>query len=566
MQVFRRAWTWAVEPPRSVADAEARRHARLLLSLLAPLVLLGVLLSGVAPVLASGRAAFAHPASGVGLATSLLLGVAYIIAKTRHQALAATSTVAIVTAGIWGCFLAARHDPHSGFILSFLAVGLLLSGLLLPLAATLALCVLDILGVALLPVLLPDVAPTFVLIPALFVGLIAFLVGISSAVRAADSAERRRAERALRQGEERYRALVESSPDGIVLVAGGRIVYGNPSAARLFAASSPQDLLGLSPLKDLVVPEHVPVVEQRMQAIEREGARTTPLEIRVRRLDGSVFDVEVMGAPAMHDGAPADQTILRDITARKEAEDARRRIERLEEVNAMKTQLLNMASHELNTPIAALRLQLHMLKLGPEEVDPRRAKAVQLLDRNVDRLAVLVKDVLDVAKMQSGQLKVRLERQDLKPIVEDAAELYAQAYLAKGVSLAVETQPAMVHADAQRVTQVLVNLLSNALKFTSAGGAVRVRIGLEEGHAVVCIQDTGSGLTREQMDRLFQPFSQVHDQSVETKGGTGLGLHISRGILDQHAGRIWCESDGPGKGTRFAFSLPLAPTDPVPAI
>ena len=555
---LRRGWARVVEPSAGITDGEERRRARLLLSLLAPLCVAGVLLSAFAPVLSEGLPPFGHPSSWMGLGTSLLVAGGYFLARTRHHQLAASSVVAVVTAGIWGSYIAARADPNSGFILSFLAIGLLLSGMMLPVSATLALCALDIIGVAILPFLIPGVEPGFVLIPALFVGMIAFLVAVSSAASAAESKDRRRAEERLRHEEERYRNLVESSPDGIVLVAGGRIVYGNRSAARLFGARETRELIGLSPLGDLVAPDHVAVIEKRMQAIEQEGARTAPLEIQVKRLDGSILDVEVMGAPAMHEGMPADQTIVRDITARKEAEDARRRIERLEEVNAMKTQLLNMASHELNTPIAALRLQLHMLKLGPQEQDPKRAKALVVLDRNVERLATLVKDVLDVAKMQSGQLKVRLEPTTLKPIVEEAAELYAQSYLEKGVSLAVDGEDVPVRADAQRITQVLVNVLSNALKFTPSGGEVRVHVAQADGRAIVRVKDTGPGLSPEQIARLFQPFSQVHDQSVETKGGTGLGLHISRGILDQHGGRIWCESEGPGRGTTFAFEMPVA--------
>ncbi|HVM45889.1 MAG TPA: ATP-binding protein [Candidatus Thermoplasmatota archaeon] len=557
MQAHLRLWNRLIEPGPQVVDAEERRQARLLLSLIAPLVPLGVGMSVVAPALSTGSPnPFTQPASYVGVGTSMLLLAAYFVARTRYHALASAAVVGIVTVGAWGSFIAARSEPNSGFILSFLCIGLLISGLTLPLHATLVLCALDLVGLFALPWLLPDMPAAFALVPSLFVGTTAFLVAVSSAVRGADTQQRIQAEAALRVGEERYRNLVESSPDGIVLVSEGRIVYANVAAARLFGAEAAQKLVGLAPLKDLVIPEHVEAVQQRMQAIER-GEHTTPLEIRVRRVDGKVVDVEVMGAPAMHNGKPADQTIVRDIRARKEAEEARRQIEKLEEVSMLKTQLLNMASHELNTPIAALRLQLHMLKLGGVEEDPRRAKAFTLLDRNVERLATLVKDVLDVARMQSGQLKLRREHIDLKRIVEDAAELYAAPYLEKGVNLEVEAIKVDAIADPQRVTQVLVNLLSNALKFTPEGGCVRVVLEEDYDVALVRVSDTGRGLTPEQMARLFEPFSQVHDTHVESKGGTGLGLHISRGIIEQHGGRIWCESDGPGTGATFAFALPL---------
>lgn len=523
-----------------------------------PLVPIGIAMSALAPLLAGGDPNPLHqPASLVGLGSCLLLTGAYFVGRTRHHLAGSAAVVAICTVGAWGSFVAARSEPNSGFILSFLGLGLLVSGLILPLAATLILCVLDLIGLVALPWLVSDMPPSFALVPSLFVGTTAFLVGISSAVRASDAKQRKHVEAMLRQGEERYRNLVESSPDGIVLVAGGKIVYANPAAARLFGAQAPDDIVGLSPLDDLVVPEHVATVQERMQAIENDGARTRPLEIRVRRIDGTELHVEVMGAPAMHDGKPADQTIVRDITARKEAQDARRHIERLEEVNALKTQLLNMASHELNTPIAALRLQIHMLKMGGGEQDARKAKAITLLDRNVERLATLVKDVLDVARMQSGQLKMRKEHIDLKRLVEETVELYAQPYLEKGVNLRVDAPTVHALADPQRITQVLVNLLSNALKFTPPEGAVRIVLEEDGDTALLRVVDSGNGLTSEQIKKLFQPFSQVHDAATETKGGTGLGLHISRGIIEQHGGRIWCESDGHGEGATFAFTLPL---------
>lgn len=560
---IQRAWERLVQPSLRVVDPEERRQARLLLSLLVPLIPISFLLSAVSPLLSQGnRSPLTQPASVVGVACTLLLVGTYFVGRRQHL-LAASLVVSIVTVGAWGSFIAARSEPNSGFILSFLGIGLLLSGILLPLGGTLALCALDVFGVLILPTLLPDLPADFALVPSLFVGVVAFLVAISSAVRGSDTRQRLRAESLLRVEEERYRNLVECSPDGIVIVSGGVIVYANPAAAHLFGAGSPAGLLGLSPIHDLVVPEYVQVIQERMAAIERLGARTKPMEIRVRRLDGTTLDVEVMGAPAIHEGFPADQTIVRDITARKDAQEARSRIERLEEINALKTQLLNMASHELNTPIAALRLQVHMLKMGPQDADPRRAKALQILDRNVDRLATLVKDVLDVARIQSGQLKIRKERVDLLAILDEAGELYTQPYLEKGVGLRVVGANAPVEADAQRITQVLVNLLSNALKFTPEGGEVVLSASVHGGEALVRVTDSGKGLSPEQIERLFQPFSQVHDSATETKGGTGLGLHISRGIIEQHGGRIWCESGGSGQGTTFGFALPLAPHEPA---
>ncbi|HET6403867.1 MAG TPA: PAS domain-containing protein, partial [Candidatus Thermoplasmatota archaeon] len=232
MKALRRLWEQLVEPGPSVTDPEERRHARLLLSLLVPLIPIGIVMSAVAPSMAAGDPnPFLQPGSYVGFIASALLVAMYHVGRTRYHAVASAAVVAIVTVAGWAAFLALRHDPNSGFILSFLGLGLLISGLVLPLAGTLILGLLDLAALLALPHVLPGMPTDFALVPSLFVGVTAILVTVSSAVRSADARQRRVAVTALRQQEERYRNLVESSPDGIVLVSAGRIVYANPAAA-----------------------------------------------------------------------------------------------------------------------------------------------------------------------------------------------------------------------------------------------------------------------------------------------------------------------------------------------
>jgi signal transduction histidine kinase len=141
-------------------------------------------------------------------------------------------------------------------------------------------------------------------------------------------------------------------------------------------------------------------------------------------------------------------------------------------------------------------------------------------------------------------------------LVAETHRSYAEAAAQRQVTLSwAGAKQAPLEADAGRLTQVLFNLVSNAVKFTPAGGHVQVEVEADGGAVRVCVRDSGAGLTAEQMGRLFQPFSQVHDGSF---GGTGLGLYISKGIVELHGGRIWCQSDGPGLGSSFAFEIPLA--------
>lgn len=245
--------------------------------------------------------------------------------------------------------------------------------------------------------------------------------------------------------------------------------------------------------------------------------------------------------------------------------------ERLRAVDQMKTQFINNAAHELRTPLTPIVLQLHVLKQGAAAgLSDRQQKALELLDRNISRLNLLVGDLLEVAKLQAGHLKLERKVIDLDRVASEAVESFREPARQAGVELELRTAGGLVvEADAKRLIQVLFNLLSNALKFTPRGGRIAVESALQGGHAVVRVRDTGPGLTQEQRARLFEPFTQVHDAKTGP-AGSGLGLYICRGILEQHGGRIWAESEGRGKGATFAFALPASaapapPPAPPPA-
>jgi PAS domain S-box-containing protein len=255
---------------------------------------------------------------------------------------------------------------------------------------------------------------------------------------------------------------------------------------------------------------------------------------------------------------------VQDITERRAAEAAQRRaeaqereLEKLRELDHFKSELLNAAAHELNTPLTPIKLQLDLLRSRGGLAD-QDAKSVEVLRRNIERLAVLVQDILESARLQSGRLEVRATPVDLNDVVREAFESYQEP--ARAVGLALEFRPAgraLALADPQRIHQVLLNLLSNAWKFTPSGGRITVETFARDGEAVVRVSDTGIGLRPEDAQRLFQPFSQLNEGPARGHG-TGLGLFICKGIVELHGGRIWVESGGPGKGAAFSFALPSA--------
>jgi signal transduction histidine kinase len=234
-------------------------------------------------------------------------------------------------------------------------------------------------------------------------------------------------------------------------------------------------------------------------------------------------------------------------------------VERLRGMDALKTRFINIASHELRTPMTPIRTELHLLRTGRRgPLTPQMEQGLEMVGRNVDRLNRLIRELLEASRMQAGHLKLQVKEIPLGPVLESAARTMEGEAKAKGVSLQVESTELRVMADDDRVSQVLINLLENAVQFTPAGGRVSVlaeRLGAE---AQVRVVDTGVGIEPDALPRLFQPFSQAEPGVPRTEGGTGLGLYICRGIVDGHGGRIWAESEGKGRGATMVFTLPLA--------
>lgn len=234
-------------------------------------------------------------------------------------------------------------------------------------------------------------------------------------------------------------------------------------------------------------------------------------------------------------------------------------VARLRELNESRSRFINTAAHEFSTPLTSLRLQTHLLRhgnLGP--LNEKQAAAAAILDRNMERLVNLVGNVLDVARLGADRLIVERRPADLTEIARHVVDSHEAAARERKVTLAIEAATAVpVHADPDRMTQVFVNLIHNALKFTRAGGRVDVRVSVAGDRVRVDVADTGVGVAPEDIPQLFLPFSQGRAGQEAEAAGSGLGLSICQGIVAQHDGRIWCESPGEGKGATFSFDLPL---------
>jgi two-component system phosphate regulon sensor histidine kinase PhoR len=233
---------------------------------------------------------------------------------------------------------------------------------------------------------------------------------------------------------------------------------------------------------------------------------------------------------------------------------------RLERAEAIRREFIANVSHELRTPLASLKALVETLEEGALEDPPAAREFLAQMHVEVDSLTQFVHELLELSRVESGQARFELEAMPPAPAAEDAVKrLRMQAKRSK-IDLRLEAEKGLpaIWADPARVTQVLINLLHNAIKFTPEGGEVTVRVHRREGDGVVfTVTDTGIGIAADDLARVFERFYKV-DRS-RASGGTGLGLAISKHLVQAQGGQIWVESAGAGQGAAFSFALPVAP-------
>jgi PAS domain S-box-containing protein len=352
-------------------------------------------------------------------------------------------------------------------------------------------------------------------------------------------------------------AVVSSTDDAIVgLTPNARIASWNPAAARLFGYCAAE---ALGSPDTLIVPPELHEEADRVLARVRVGERVERFEtVRVdrsgRRLDVSVTVSPVRDRAGAVIGASA---VFREISERKRNERAAREADRL------KDEFLATLSHELRNPLAPMRSATDVL-CRFQHADPSIQTACAVIDRQLGQLSRLVDDLLDVSRFTSGRVELIRETFDLGALLRTLQASLQPAFAAarQTFRLSLPEQPLYVDADRSRLMQVFTNLLTNANKYTPEGGFVELESHWDGPKIVASVRDTGIGIAAGMLERVFDLFAQVDRSTQHTRGGLGIGLTVSKRLLEAHGGGIRARSDGPGKGTVFIVELPAgAPVD-----
>jgi len=385
------------------------------------------------------------------------------------------------------------------------------------------------------------------------------VIGLSIVVE--ETTDRRRAEAALRESEERLRLAQESARLGVwewdlrtgVVRASGDLeqLYGYPQGTSNGSDSSfadrvhPDDLPDLRRTLDTAVAAHEPF----------------DADFRVRMPDGTIRWLNCKGSAA-YDLAGSPERVFGvnvDITERKVAEEA------LREADHRKDEFLATLAHELRNPLVPIRNAVEILKHhGPPDSGAQRVH--ELIERQVQHLVRLIDDLLDVSRISRGKLQLRKERVPLAAVLERALEVARPLIERAGHDLEVSLPPQPIHLDADpvRLAEVFSNLLDNACKFTERGGRIRLSVACDGTEVAVRVADSGIGITPEHLDGIFDMFVQLPATADRVRSGLGIGLALTRGLVEMHGGRIQAYSAGLGKGCTFTVRLPVAAVTSVP--
>ena len=374
-----------------------------------------------------------------------------------------------------------------------------------------------------------------------------------------DITKRKQAEEALLESEERYRRLVEMSPDSIAIHQQGKIVYINTAGVKQFGAQNTQEMIGKSVI-DLVHPDYRNIVIQRIGKT-LSGENAPYYEEKFLKLDGTSIDVGVTAIPSVYQGKAATQVVVHNITERKRAEaEINRKNEELLKLNAEKDKFFSIIAHDLRSPFNSF---LGLTEIMANNLPSLTINEIQEFSVNLrnsaNNLFGLLENLLEWSRMQQGLIPLNQEAIKLLPIFDESVAVMLESAKNKDIEITYDIPDSIeIFADRNILQTVIRNLVSNAVKFTRKRGKICISAKVHSDKNIkICIKDTGIGMDSTMVNNLFRLDVQTNRNGTEGEPSTGLGLLLCKEFVEKVGGKIWVESEVE-KGTTFFLIIPLS--------
>ncbi|MBI3622853.1 PAS domain-containing sensor histidine kinase [Candidatus Pacearchaeota archaeon] len=368
--------------------------------------------------------------------------------------------------------------------------------------------------------------------------------------------------------ERKYRQLYDDAPDMYRTINTDGIILDCNKAYSSCLGYKKEEIIGRS-IFEHTADESMSQMRNSFETWKKDG-HVESREVRMKRKDGTIFSVLVSATNLYDDkgNLVGSNTVIKDITEickiRKKLEESekqiREQLEQLKKVGAEKDEFLAMITHELKTPLVPIKGYTDMLlsdKLGP--LTELQRQRISVISSSCLSLLRLIGDLLDAQKLELGRLKFEMNLHNLTDIISDVVNQIKPDAHRFGVEIITNFQDdVLCNCDKERIEQVLINIISNSLDFSPKGtGKIKMTLNKEENYAKIVIKDNGIGLSPEKLKKIFVKFYQVDTTTKREHGGSGLGLSVCKGIIENHGGKIWAESEGFNKGVEMHILLPL---------
>lgn len=367
---------------------------------------------------------------------------------------------------------------------------------------------------------------------------------------AKDITEQRKVWDEMVKSEEKYRVLAETSADGVFTTdVLGRLTYINPSLEKMMGRRKSKILA--TPFKNYLSESSVYSFQQIIVDIRKNDQKMENIELEITHDEGYDIPVEANIAPLKKEGVFVGiECTLRDVSEREKV------VRELKKSENLRTEFMNIAAHELKSPVTPIKGYLELIE-SDKDVDEKIRKWARIALRNAERVLLLVNDILDVSRLDTDTMRFNMEKIDSVKILDDAAEDMKPAIKNKNLKFIKEIPKDLpgIFADKYRLSQVLKNLLGNAIKFTDYG-SISLKASIEENYLLVSVEDTGVGISSDELKKIFAKLYQAYTGEDRKNEGAGLGLYICKEIIRKHKGKIWAKSEI-GKGSSFFIKLPI---------